>query len=88
MRPTTDSEIILQQDHILVFVVVVVDMDALEDKFSTIKNQRKPRLDVYCISIALIQYFIAKYMFMIFSLLIIVMICSFIVFVVFWCVYS
>ena len=40
MRPTTDSEIILQQDHILVFVVVVVDMDALEDKFSTIKKTK------------------------------------------------
>ena len=61
MRPTTDSEIILQQDHILVFVVVVVDMDALEDKFSTIKNQRHQ-----CISIVLIQNFIEKYMFMIF----------------------
>ena len=65
MRPTTDSEIILQQDHILVFVVVVVDMDALEDKFSTIKKTYE-RLDVYCMSVVLIQYFIAKYMFLIF----------------------
>ena len=44
MRPTTDSEIILQQDHILVFVVVVVDMDALEDKFSTIKKPKKAQI--------------------------------------------